>query len=429
MMKPLFSEMDAQFAQRLLQEYTSPLFVIDGDGILARFAEFSDAAKSLYPKAVISISYKTNFLRGLLAKLHQAGAWAEVVSGPEYEMAKFLGVPAQQIIFNGPMKTEQELRTAIQDGAYIHCDHFEEIQRIEALVRSDFPGKKIPVGLRLGLSQIGKQWNRFGFPLDETSHPHHAMFIAQYVHESDVLTMAGVHAHIGTDIRDFDAFKQLAMCMSQFCWDIHKKLGITLAWLDVGGGLAGISPLLAETDIAQHPLPALAAYLQAVITPLRSYLDASGAALFFEPGRTLFEPYAGLLTEVVGVRPAPNDDLPSLIMNAAFTMFPSVLFYNHPIRHFKNEDQQQSITYRFYGPSCDQDDVLRQPTELPKMQRGDFLLFLGIGAYSMSFAIPSFIRYRPGVVWWDKDGIEWLRQPENLAYHGAMESVSRRNDS
>jgi FMN phosphatase YigB (HAD superfamily) len=57
---------------------------------------------------------------------HQEGAWAEVVSGFEYEKAIRNGVPGNKILFNGPDKTIAELKQAIENESTIHIDHFEQ---------------------------------------------------------------------------------------------------------------------------------------------------------------------------------------------------------------------------------------------------------------------------------------------------------------
>jgi diaminopimelate decarboxylase len=57
----------------------------------------------------------------------------EVASGFEYELAKKAGVPGGRIVFNGPFKTRDELRLAIEDGAYINVDHFEELNTLEQI--------------------------------------------------------------------------------------------------------------------------------------------------------------------------------------------------------------------------------------------------------------------------------------------------------
>jgi len=90
-----------------------------------------------YPHLQQAWSYKTNYLGAICSIYHQEGAWAEVVSGMEYDMARALGMPASQIIFNGPGKREHELQKAITEGAKLHIDHLDELYLIEKIAKKE----------------------------------------------------------------------------------------------------------------------------------------------------------------------------------------------------------------------------------------------------------------------------------------------------
>lgn len=410
-----FLSIDENTASKLAQQFGSPLFIVDEPGVLSRFHSFQLLAKQAYARSRVAISYKTNPLQSLLYRFHQLGGLAEVVSGVEYQMARRLGVNATNIIFNGPMKTDEELRCAIKEGAYINCDHLGEVERIEAIAQT--LGIKVNVGIRLCFSDIGKGWNRFGFELNNN----HDNDIIKRIINSRYLSLAGLHSHIGTNIRDIFQYKLLATKLNQIAWDLKVHFSILLKWIDVGGGLAGISPRRDELMNGPHPLPNLSDYVANIVTPLKPYLDFSNAELLFEPGRTVFEPYAALLTQVVGQRPEDKNGTAGFIFDAGCNIMSTAYVYNHPIYCPKQSDKK-SLTY-LYGPTCNQVDQLHEPALLPQLSRGDFVLFYGVGAYCMSFSY-SFIRYRPGVIIWHEGGsAAWLRKAETLEYVSQLECI------
>ena len=51
---------------------------------------------------VVGYSFKTNYQVARSGIFRQRGAWAEVVSGREYRLARELGYAGSSIIFNGP---------------------------------------------------------------------------------------------------------------------------------------------------------------------------------------------------------------------------------------------------------------------------------------------------------------------------------------
>jgi diaminopimelate decarboxylase len=410
--------MDEQLIQHIANKFGSPMFIMQEQNILQRFCELQNAATNRYPHAVIGISYKTNLLHGLLALLHQAGAIPEVVSGSEYEVAKKIRQPNQPIIFNGPMKLNGELIQAIHDNSFINCDHLDEIERVEQVATS--LQRRVPIGIRVYFNDSDVKWNRFGFPI-YGNHPQQPIFeIVKKIINSPHLQLAGLHIHIGTNIRDIAIFQNMSIKLNEFAGILKQQFAVELQWLDVGGGLAGISPRIEENRMTPHPLPDIQSYVDAIILPLTPYLTSlqKPAALFFEPGRTIFEAFGSLLTRVIGKR-QNEDGTPCYILDAGINILSTSYVYDFPIQTFSHQQPFQKSS--LVGPTCNQQDQLHTPLELPALHSDDYLLFHGVGSYCMAFSY-SFIRLRPGVVLWrGGDNVVWLRHPETLAHQSTLE--------
>ena len=118
----------------IISEFGSPVFIISENTLRSQFKQFRDTFTTSDIDTKIAYSYKTNYLPSVCSILHEEGALAEVVSGMEYSLAKSLGVSPENIIFNGPHKTNSELETALQEGALVNIDNFEELNRIIKIV-------------------------------------------------------------------------------------------------------------------------------------------------------------------------------------------------------------------------------------------------------------------------------------------------------
>jgi len=114
----------------LLKEYGSPLFILSEKVLRKTYQEAYRAFSSRYPKVQFAWSYKTNYLNAVCKIFHQEGSWAEVVSGFEYEKALANGVPGSKIIFNGPFKSREDLKKAVENDSLIHIDHFDELYEL-----------------------------------------------------------------------------------------------------------------------------------------------------------------------------------------------------------------------------------------------------------------------------------------------------------
>ena len=74
------------------EKYGLPLFVVSADSIKKNLKTFKAVFSDKYPKVVVAYSYKVNYLPGILEVIHKQGAWAEVASGFEYEIARKMHV-------------------------------------------------------------------------------------------------------------------------------------------------------------------------------------------------------------------------------------------------------------------------------------------------------------------------------------------------
>jgi diaminopimelate decarboxylase len=161
--KPKFiAAIDGIAVSALIEKYGSPFFVFSEKTIKNTYAEARRAFETRYPKVQFAWSYKTNYLDAICSVFHDEGAWAEVVSGFEFEKALALGVNGSQILFNGPEKSVEDLTLAIEHNACIHIDHFDELYLlIELTGKLD---KKARVAIRVNMDTgIYPMWDRFGF--------------------------------------------------------------------------------------------------------------------------------------------------------------------------------------------------------------------------------------------------------------------------
>jgi len=121
------TEIDSVAIKDLIKEFGSPVFVLSEKTIRQTYKEAYTAFSTRYPKVQFAWSYKTNYLDAVCRVFHDEGSWAEVVSGFEYQKALKNGIPGNKIIFNGPDKSEEDLKIAIENQSLIHIDHFDEL--------------------------------------------------------------------------------------------------------------------------------------------------------------------------------------------------------------------------------------------------------------------------------------------------------------
>ena len=192
---------DGVSVHAMMEQYGSPLFVISERTIRNNYQSAVRAFTTRYPKVQFAWSYKTNYLNAVCKIFHQEGSWAKVVSGFEYQKALGNGVPGHKIIFNGPEKTNEELRIAADNGSLIHIDHFDELYQLIEI--SDTLKRKPRVAIRVNMDTgVYPMWDRFGFNYENGQ----AWSALTKIVNSGKMELTGLHCHIGTFMLSVNAY-------------------------------------------------------------------------------------------------------------------------------------------------------------------------------------------------------------------------------
>lgn len=398
-------QIDGIEVSTLVSKYGSPLYVVSEQTLRAKYKGFVKSLHALYPDVQIAYSYKTNYLSGICSIFHQEGAWAEVVSGFEYDIASELGVDSSKIVFNGPYKKKEELIRAIKGRSMINIDSYNEIYQLENL--SSSKTKPAIVGLRINMNLNYPPWNKFGFNLESGQ----AFEAARRVVSSGYLKLNGLHCHLGTYISDTSVYNQGMIKLIDFALKLERELKVQIDYLDIGGGYASANTLHTQFLSGAAIIPTFDQYANALCQPLREKSAAfkKKPRLILEPGRALVDEAVSLIATVVSTKRFA-DGAKAVIIDAGVNLLPTAYWFKHEIA--ATQDTGSTLeTVNIYGPLCMQIDVIRTEVRLPPFQKGNILVIKNVGAYNISQSM-QFIFARPAVIVINNSQAEHLRLPE-----------------
>jgi diaminopimelate decarboxylase len=411
-------EIDTVPVGELVKKYGSPLFVFSERTIRRNYRSAVRAFSTRYPRVQFAWSYKTNHLDAICRIFHQEGSWAEVVSEYEYRMARRNGIPGEKIIYNGPYKPEKDLKVAIEEGARIHIDHHDEMYTIEKIARET--GRPADVGIRINMDTgIYPSWDRFGFNLDTGE----AMNVVRRMQAGGLLRLKGVHSHIGTFVTESSAYRNEAAKMAKFVKAVEKEFGISIEYIDVGGGFASKNTLHSQYSPGKEANPPIDVYAEAITSVLleQGFAQSRVPLLILETGRALIDEAGYLLTSIVGSKRLPNG-IRTLIVDAGVNVLIGALWYKHDL-FLASENESIAEETIICGPLCMNIDVVRPSIPLPALSAGDVLLLHPVGAYNVTQWM-QFIRMRPAVVLIGENGtVDVIRNPEDLEDIKRLEQV------
>ena len=416
-MRPL-THIDGVAVDDLVAAYGSPLFVFSEKVLVSRFRELHDVFALRYPKVRVAWSYKTNYLDGICRTFHREGAAAEVVSEFEMEKALHNGIAPERIHFNGPYKPESALDKALPAGVMVHLDNFDELALAERVARRHGIRPKVAIRINLQADAV-PQWGRFGFNLESGQ----ARDAVLRIVSGDHLELAGLHTHIGTFILDADPYRTAATKLARFANEIRARHGITLSFIDLGGGFASRNTLKEQYMPGEQAAPSFSSYADSILDGLSEldYPAQQMPTLVLETGRALVDE-AGYLISTVQSNKRMGDGRRALVVDAGVNILFTAFWYKHdvvPAQEFGGTPEPTVI----YGPLCMNIDVVRDTMLLPPVEVGDKMVFRNVGAYNVTQWM-QFITYRPNVVMVGREGQHGLlRRREDLQVILAQEEV------
>lgn len=410
--------LDGCEVQALARRFGSPLFIVSEARLGEEFRAFRGAFRDVYPATEVAYSYKTNYLTGIRALLHREGAWAEVVSGLEHDMAEQLGVPGARTIFNGPYKTDEDLGRAVKAGARINVDSFDELAALERVAGE--AGRTAAVGLRLTAAVTEAPWEKFGFSLEAGL----AEEAARRAVDSPSLRLAGLHIHLGTDLPRPEIFKDLLDLVLPLMGRLERRHAVHWDMLDLGGGFPN-RHRYARGRPGTAPEDVFPSFARAIAKPLSAALRrlASRPTLVLEPGRALVEHAVSLLTTVAAVKRLPSG-AKAAVLDAGVHLLPTA--YYSALDIAPTEATPLSVEeITLFGPLCMQVDCLGTGLRLPPLRRGSLLVVRNCGAYTDSQSM-QFIHARPAVVLVSEGRADLLREVESVEHFVARDRLPSR---
>ncbi len=404
-----FTHIDGVSVKSLIEQFGSPLFVYSERRMRDNYRAAKKAFETRYPKVQFAWSYKTCYLNAVCKVYHSEGSWAEVVSRFELEKALQNGVKGSHILFNGPDKTNDDLKRAIEVDAPIHIDHLDEYYRLVDLAKDL---KKRPrVAIRVNMDTgIYPMWDRFGFNYESGQ----AWDVLNKIAAANVLELIGLHTHIGTYMLSPSAYAVAASKMADLALGLKNRHNISISYIDMGGGFASKNTLKGAFLPGTDTVPEVVEYAEAICSSLLNagFSNDDLPSLYLESGRALIDDAGFLLGSIIANKRLSDGRRATILdfgVNILFTAF----WYDHKISPAQ-EFGYHSEDCVLYGPLCMNIDVVRESVSLPPLNAGDHVVVHTVGAYNITQSM-QFIALRPAVVIIDLEGKPHIiRQKESL---------------
>ena len=323
----------------------TPYFIFYPEVLKKNIKGFNETCKKYLKDFKIAYSIKTNSDKEVIETLSKEVCGFEVASIEEIKLTKG---KSNFVVFNGPCKTEEELKTALENNFLINIDSISDINKIAKLAE----GKKIEAGIRIGEDKFGIEKTKLKEAINYA--------------KSKNINIICLHSHPGTQTTT-EKYEQVIQEFSETI----KSLNLiqTLRFIDLGGGIPD-----------KFQLKNINASLEDYIKIIAKYF--SNNTIILEPGRYLVADAFELITQVHTIK--DKEKISYALLDAGINLLPKASLAQIRFSKINNKNQSESKRYVLAGPLLFSSDELGIYNG--ELKEKDLIKVENVGAYCQSIS-------------------------------------------
>ena len=371
----------AAIAQGLLDKDKPLVALVHKEGIIHSVNELHSA---FYDNFRHCFAVKANPYLNILIALREAGMGAEVASETEVELALKAGFSADQIVFDAPVKTLQEIERALSLGIAFNIDNFQELERVKNWLKSNQSNSNI--GFRIN-PQIGAGsveststatlTSKFGIGLKDTGNREKLIKACK-----DYRWINTLHVHVGSVGCPLELMCEGVKSIDDLAKEINQTIERQqITHMDIGGGL--------PVDFTQDKdSPSFNQYAQklreSVPDIFKQYQQVTT-----EYGRAVIAKNAVTIGRIEYTK-TMGGVLIALGHIGVQTLVRTVYEPEDWMRRISAFDatgelkEGNIVKQNIAGPACFSGDLIAKERPLPKLEPNDYIMVHDTGAYHFS---------------------------------------------
>ena len=363
----------------LEKTYPTPFYVYDEEAIRAGARQLYKAFSWVTGPDGKKAGFKNYFAvkalpnPAILRILHDEGMGADCSSLPELLLADTAGIKGEEIMFTSNDTPAEEFVCAKKLGAVINLD---DLTHIEFLKKA------------AGIPQL--LCFRYN-PGDEYSHgnaiignpseakyglTHEQILKAYKIARKKGAQRFGLHAMIVSNQRGEEILADAARLLFTLAVEIHKKTGIRLEFINLGGGI-GIPYAKDDhtVNVKEYGRRVQELYKEIIVGN-----DLAPLRIVMESGRAVTGPYGYLVSRVRHVAEKHRTYV-GLDACMANLMRPALYGAQHQITVLGKENRPLDHVYDVTGSLCENNDKFAIQRALPEVVPGDIMVIHDAGAH------------------------------------------------
>ncbi len=392
--------------QEIDKTYPTPYHLYDEQGIIDNVLRLKEAFSwNKGYREYFAIKATPNPF--ILKILKDCGCGVDCASMTELMMGHALDYKPEEMMFSSNDTPIEEFQYAGKVGAIINLDDITHIAVLEQAL-----GGKLP-------ETISCRYNPGGYfklgtsVMDNPGDAKYGMTHEQIIEAFKILKSKGVkhfgiHSFLASNTVTNEYYPTLAKILFELAVELFEKTGADIRFINLSGGI-GIpyKPEQKANDIAIIGENVHRVYDE-VLTPV----GMNDIAIYTELGRYMLGPFGCLVTKAINEKHIHKEYI-GVDACAVHLMRPAIYKAYHHITVAGKEDKPCDHVYDIVGSLCENNDKFAVDRELPKIDRGDYLIIHDTGAHGFSMGYNYNGKLKSAELLLKKDGsVQMIRRAE-----------------
>ncbi len=392
--------------QEIDKTYPTPYHLYDEQGIIDNVLRLKEAFSwNKGYREYFAIKATPNPF--ILKILKDCGCGVDCASMTELMMGHALDYKPEEMMFSSNDTPIEEFKYAGKVGAIINLDAITHIDVLEQAL-----GGKLP-------ETISCRYNPGGYfklgtsVMDNPGDAKYGMTHEQIIEAFKILKSKGVkhfgiHSFLASNTVTNEYYPTLAKILFELAVELFEKTGADIRFINLSGGI-GIpyKPEQKANDIAIIGENVHRVYDE-VLTPV----GMNDIAIYTELGRYMLGPFGCLVTKAINEKHIHKEYI-GVDACAVHLMRPAIYKAYHHITVAGKEDKPCDHVYDIVGSLCENNDKFAVDRELPKIDRGDYLIIHDTGAHGFSMGYNYNGKLKSAELLLKKDGsVQMIRRAE-----------------
>lgn len=391
--------------EEIVKTYPTPFHIYDEKGIKENILRLKDAFSwNKGYKEYFAVKATPNpFLIDLLKGM---GVGCDCSSYTELLMSKACGVTGHDIMFSSNVTPAEDFRLAAELGAIINFDDITHI---------DFYEKEVGQFAETMSCRYnpGGEFSIHNQIMDSPEDAKYGMTKEQLIEAFKILKAKGVkkfgiHAFLASNTVTNEYYPKLSRILFETAAEVKRAADVDIAFINLSGGVG----IPYTPDKKPNDIKAIGEGVRKAFEDVMVPNGMGDAAIFTELGRFVMGPYGCLVAKAIHEKNIYKNYI-GLDACAANLMRPAIYGSYHHITVLGKENAECDHMYDVTGGLCENNDKFAIDRQLPKIDKGDYLVIHDTGAHGFSMGYNYNGKLRSAELLLREDGsVQMIRRAE-----------------